>query len=792
MVFDANNSEPAYTSLPVPSHGDFDQSYEYEQEAQRQSHEVHRQGKGSGRRSSSREPSLPGTAGQHQTTYPTAEQNSSFVPGQSEADRSREPAGFQPLAAPTHVGLENEFSDAVTATWRQQEENSTGYQPYSQTQAVAMHPAQSIPKVNPTPQPTVAYQEEESHGDPYGGAEYSREDDSFNEPEYVEESQMPQRTDEASHQREGISTIEEETQSALQSTEVSAGRGVGGFTNPSATSSDRVQRHQLHDRPVPQDPEIAHVNEASSTGNAQEHAEPGRRTESFDPSPVEHVTERSTGQDFEPSGDDLYGTGLYGVPADPPEVHKVQAPEPTELPREETGATNQEHTKVLPSPPAEAEPAPSYTATPTIQYAPPPPSHDTASHTSPPVSQPNTPAISHQVSPRQTQSPDLAAASALAATAAASIRPRQATQSSAKSVPKQQTHNATATSPHIYTTVATSNSKSPNSPVTPSSPTRRERTPPVKQQSYRSEHRTRQDSNEAMGRSSIAYLNDTPTLEPPMRAPPPVNLGMPLPSTSPYFNPYANLRSTSGGPGDHAASTNGGASGTSGRPKGARTSTLDTTLGSKHGFDMRSVQQAHERPLLQQPSPNLNLGAVREKDYSYAIRTGDDGGGRRLAAGAFRRANPSTSSIPSFRSGNDDATSPAQRLRDEWRSSQSVFPSPASEFVTPAQTPGGLPLEAPASGYIDVGDDMYGERADSRAPLSHRTSAIDAPMDVMPNDDQSHSDLHHIAEGNEETVMPLNVRKKSPGSPSAEFPRPTTADQSSGNDGFNGGQFVTK
>lgn len=773
VVFDANNAEPAYSSLPVPSHGDFDQSYEYEQDAQNQLQEAERQRHGSKRESSSREAGLSGNAGQFQTPYNGQQQ--SFAAGQPNLSASQNAPAFQPLSTPAHVGLENDFSDAVNATWREQEVTSDQHTPYIQSQGITMHPIQAISGATHTQTPSASHAETQSREDPYGGAEYSREEDD-NEPEYVDESQMPPRVDEPQQEREGITTIEEETRSALQSTEVSSstGRGIGGFSNPSAVSSDGMQRHQLHDRPVPPDPDRSQDEDV----RAVDHYEPNEVSRNYiqtESSGLNQEVEHDTRQNFEPSGDDLYGTGLYGATASENEGRGTEPTEgvtkPLNLHRDTSPRERAHDIPTIAEP--EPEPVPVYTATPTIQHAPSPPPHDPAAQTILPPSQPTSANTSRQVSPRQAQSPDLSAASALAAAAASSIRPRQGTQGSSKSIPKQQ--NAPAPPQHLYTTVATSNGKSPTSPVTPSSPTRRDRTPPVKQNSYRSDHNKRHDSNEGTGRSSIAYLNDTPNLEPPMRAPPPVNLGMPLPSSSPYFNPYANLRSSSGGPGDFGATGGGLANSTnSGRPKGARTSVLDTTLGSKHGFDMRSVQQAaHERPLLQQPSPNTNLGAVREKDYSYAIRTGDDGGGRRLAAGAFRRANPSTSSIPSFRSGNnEDATSPAQRLRDEWRMSQPVLP-PNSEFVTPAQTPSGLPLETPGSGYIDVGEDMYGERADSRAPLSHRTSAIDAPMDVMPNDDQSHSDLAHIAEGNEESVQPLNVKKKSPASTSAEFPRPS-------------------
>lgn len=797
VVFDANNAEPAYSTLPVPSQGEFDQSYEYEQDAQRRSEEAEQQRKGSKRQSTSHDASLTSSGGQHLAPH-NGQYQSQGSTGYNYSDK-RQDAAFQPLATPTHVGLENEFSDAINATWRQQEDNAHQSNPYGHSQGIVMHPAPAAATSPPDLQhQTSALQhEQEQHDDPYGGAEYSREEeDNYDEPEYVDESQMPPRIIEPQHQHEGITTIEEETHSALQSTEVSSNRGVGGFTNPSTTSSDRIQRHQLHDRPVPPDPDLQQERETPGNhdSEAQSGAEDYNTTSNYaEEQPVQH--EQEVSQNYEPSGDDLEGTGLYGASSSPPKEsqelgQQSRAVEPLQRSTESHDAPPDVPT-IIAEAEREPEPVPVYTATTIVQVPPPVPSHDdaTAQNLSP-VSQVPVSNTSRQASPRQAQSPDLAAASALAAAAASSIRPRQGTHSSSsKSVPKQHISATSAANQHMYTTVATSNSKSPTSPVPPSSPTRRERTPPVKQSSYRSEHRNRHDSNEGLGRSSIAYLNDIPSLEPPMRAPPPVNLGMPLPSSSPYFNPYANLRNTSGGAGDLAAST-GANSASSGRPKGARTSTLDTTLGSKHGFDMRSVQQAHERPLLQQPSPNLNAGAVREKDYSYAIRTGDDGGGRRLAAGAFRRANPSSSSIPSFRSGNDDSTSPAQRLRDEWRNSQSVLPSPGTEFVTPAQTPGGLPVDRPGSSYIDVGEDMYGERADSRVPLSHRTSAIDAPMDVLPNDDQSQSDLAHIAEGKEDAVLPLNVRKKSPATTSGEFPRQGTEGEAS--DGFNGGHFVTK
>lgn len=801
VVFDASNAEPAYSTLPVPSQGDFDQSYEYEQDAQRRSEEAGPRRKGNRRQSSSQDTSLKAGGGQYLVAQDSQHQSPSSA-GQTYTDSRQEPA-FQPLATPAHIGLEREFSDAIHSTWQQQENTTNEHNPYSQSEGVVMHAApQAVSAAAQRQTTSDEYREEEQPpADPYGGAEYSREEEnSYNEPEYIDESQMSPLATEPQHQHAGITTIEEETHSALQSTEVSSNRGVGGFSDPSATSDDRIQRHQLHDRPVPPDLEVQQDQHVAANHNLEEQSEAYDQNHA---SAFEEEEKRQDAQeprqDFEPSGEDLVGTGLYGASGS----HEASTSAPTLSNEEESDGQapksgreegdSQRAPMDVPTIIAEAErepePVPLYTASPTVEGPPPVPPHDVAVQGSRPIPPALVSNISQQESHRTAPSPDLSAASALAAAAASSVKPRQASPSFVKSTHKQQISPTLAPSQHVYTTVATSNSKSPTTSVVPSSPTRRERTPPVKQQLYRSEHRNRHDSNEGMGRSSIAYLNDIPSLEPPMRAPPPVNLGMPLPSSSPYFNPYSNLRSNSGGPGDYSTSM-GANSPASGRPKGARTSTLDTTLGSKHGFDLRSVQQAHERPLLQQPSPNLNMGAVRDKDYSYAIRTGDDGGGRRLAAGAFRRSNPSSSSIPSFRSANDDSTSPAQRLRDEWRNSQSVLPSPPTEFVTPAQTPGGLPVDRPASGYIDVGEDMYGERADSRAPLSHRTSAIDAPMDVIPNDDQSQPDLAHIAEGNEEAVLPLNVRKKSPAAASAEFPKRST--EAEGSEGFDGGQFVTK
>lgn len=807
VVFDASNTEAAYSSLPVPSQGDFDHSYEFDQEANRQSQEAEQQARSSKRQSiNSRDPSLT-TAGAPYTSHALSPNAGSTNEGRSAV------SSFQPLATPAHTGTESDFADAVNATWREQGSATDTYQSYNQSHAlptVPMYPSQEeAPQQEPAPsslQPSASEPQQAGHiynsstretaSDPYGGAEYSREEDEYDEPEYVEEDQLIEQDNQGYQQREGITTINEETRSALQETELSAERGVGGFTNPSQTSSDHVQRHQLHDRPVPPDPDMAHgdastqqhaILPASTTADhATSHGYSLNSTTNGD------VQQDRPAQDFEPSGDDLYGTGLYGNAA---ETSQTRAGEITTSPPEQSPPSIPT-AEVSSEPDADGPSQGMYTEPPSITYVAPTSPKNIALPSSPPVPQTESNWSSRLSSGRPAQTPDLSAASALAAAAASSVRPRQNTQGSSKSIPKPQ--NITTNPPtHLsYTTVATS-SKSPTSPVVPS-PTRREKTPPAKQHSYRSDHKSRLETNDTMGRSSIAYLNDTPVLEPPMRAPPPTNLGMPLPSSSPYFNPYANLRSHSGGTAEHAASTSGGLSGASGgRPKGARTSALDTSLGSKHGFELRTAPPAHERPLLQQPIANANANALRDKDYSYAIRTGDDGGGRRLAAGAFRRANPSSSSIPSFRSG-EDASSPAQRLRDEWRSSQSVLPSPAAEFVTPAQTPGSLPADTPGAeqrGYMDAGEDMYGERAASRMPLSHRTSAIDAPMDVMPNDDMSQSDLHQIAEGageGEENVLPLNVRKKSPNAAQTEFSAPNHADSPEVGEGFGGGQFVTK
>lgn len=850
VVFDANNTEPAYSSLPVPNRQEFDQSYEYEQEAQRGSYEEDgsRATRSNGKRRSVGSRDSVTSPISH-AVYPSEQQHLALPPGAAyhsnldeNRSRSQEPStsSFKPLATPTHVDLDNEFSEAVNAGWREQQETHQQYdtqqyqqenqedqyqqpqqhdpyqhanQPSYQTPIAAAfaRPQESSHHYEEAPRTNVdqgqadqgAYSEQQQYH------QQQEQDDTYDEPEYVDEPIQATPTQDLHHSN-AIDRIDEETSSALHSAEKSSGVGIGGFRQPSPPSGSHIQRHQLHDAPVRRDSaEIV----AERQMPIAEHQETTHLQNDTDrqTGPAMHLAHASSpsSHSFEPSGDDLEGTGLYGTGS----AHRQQEQYDQQVQMDQVDHENgtNEHnqyatadTPVVQEPPtvfvnSESNPEPKpLPASPALGNSP-LPSPDSGSRVQPPAihaqdeqRHPRSASSSSQTSPAT----NIAAASAIAAAAAASIKPYQSTHTSSKPASKggQPAHlNMGTSGQHSYTTVATSN-KSPISPIitTPTSPNRRERTPPAKQHSYSSGGRTRQDSNEGYGRSSIAYLNDTPTIEPPMKAPPPINLGMPLPSSSPYFNPYAGLRSSSGGTQGEGTPSMGAGSTSSAKPKGARGSAVDTTLGSKHGFDLSATQPAHERPLLQRPPTNLTSGAVREKDYSYAIKSGEDGGGRRLAAGAFRRANPSSSSIPSFRSNDDGGMSPAQRLRDEWRTSQTFAAPPPSEYLTPAQTPSAMPTTAEE--YTEAGvEDMYGERAQSRTPLSHRTSAIDAPTDVMPNEELSHNDLHGLAEGGgpeqDDPVLPLNVRKRSivdgvSIKSNEKSPRPT--------DGFGGGQFVTR
>ena len=314
----------------------------------------------------------------------------------------------------------------------------------------------------------------------------------------------------------------------------------------------------------------------------------------------------------------------------------------------------------------------------------------------------------------------------------------------------------------------------------PKSPTRKQPNSPAKQQVSRTEPRRSTSKHESdQQRSSIAYLNEPPKIEPPMRAPPPVTSALPLPSTSPYFNPYASLRATSNTQGP-ATSGPPEPPTTSARPKQLRgESRPDSVLGSRYGFDMKAVQPLEDKPLRQQPTPNANPNAVTAKDYSYNIRHEPEG--RRLNAGAFRRAPPSASSLSTANSGNgsDGAMSPAARLRDEWRASAYTTPmaTPAAEGAQPPQL-----LEPPESS-------MYNDnRAESRSNYSHRTSAVDAPTDVVENDDASHTSYSR-RESNE--VHPLNVRKKPTVPQDSEVANGTGDRPPVSTGGFSYGSYVT-
>lgn len=356
---------------------------------------------------------------------------------------------------------------------------------------------------------------------------------------------------------------------------------------------------------------------------------------------------------------------------------------------------------------------------------------------------------------------------------------------------------------------STSSSKSPPSASAPTSPNPGSptRTKPTKQSSSSREPRQsvtkRSDSAEYAQRSSIAYLNDTPHIEPPMKAPPPVTSLGPLPSTSPYFNSYATLRSSSYGKNETTPSFGASGADTSSRPRGARSNS--NSLGNKLGYDKRSSHSNQEKSLLQMPTANAYPGAASNKDYSYAIYNDIGSGGRKLNAGAFRRSQPhrESSYTSAQGSGADGTVSPAQRLRDEWRSSQ-IVPAPVetpSTYGTPSGTPGIAEPSLQELALAEQGQqpnrdsmDMYGDRAQSA--YLHRTSAIDAPTDVLPSDNYSHTSLNRLAEDRgEEAVLPLNVRKRSVVSEMPDAPVHSSTEQvqstKTGAGGFDGGRYVT-
>ena len=322
-------------------------------------------------------------------------------------------------------------------------------------------------------------------------------------------------------------------------------------------------------------------------------------------------------------------------------------------------------------------------------------------------------------------------------------------------------------------------------------PVRKQSHPPAKQQTSRTEPRRSVSKQEPDTlRSSIAYLNEQPTIEPPMRAPPPVTSVLPLPSTSPYFNPYANLKSPNQAQGLSAGSSADN-SGSTTRSKQLRGEPRpDSVLGSRYGFDMKAVQPPEDKPFRQQPTPNVNPSAVTAKDYSYNIRQEPDG--RRLNAGAFRRAPPSSSSFNTMQSGNgsDGAMSPAARLRDEWR---------ASTYTTPMATPAAdetqnhlpdLPVQAQALQQADR-PDSYDESngIGSRSNYSHRTSAVDAPTDVLPDGDLNTAPPYTPQEANE--VLPLNLRKRSTAAQDGEMGSASGQPPVGSSGGFGGGKYVT-
>lgn len=292
-----------------------------------------------------------------------------------------------------------------------------------------------------------------------------------------------------------------------------------------------------------------------------------------------------------------------------------------------------------------------------------------------------------------------------------------------------------------------------------------------------------------------------------MKAPPPVTSLGPLPSTSPYFNSYATLRSSSYGKTEPSPSVSASAGESAGRPRGSRSNS--NSLGNKLGYDKKSSHSNQEKSLLQMPMANTNPSAVSNKDYSYAIYNDTGSGGRKLNAGAFRRGQPhrESSYMSAHSTGTDGTVSPAQRLRDEWRNSQIAIAPPAADtpsaYATPSSTPAAFEPSVEQLAAAEQGRqpanrdsmDMYGDRAQSS--YLHRTSAVDAPTDVLPSDNYSHTSLNRLAEeGESEAVLPLNLRKRSvvsdmPDAPTQDSGQRLSTATATGPAGFNDGRYVT-
>ena len=754
VKFDSGtNGEATSNQLPVPAQPEFDQSYEYEQDAaqreqeqeQRDSYERAQAYGYTGQLPASESNRLSTGTGQS-GTIGTYEKPGSDMPVINEPEPSR---SYAPLT--TDVQQDGEFSDSVNAGWQAQHDQAgnldagQGYAPVTSTimeqeetpTVSSLHRPATIPDIQHPEGPTASGAVQPGDGPDYASLDVPKDPSPALE---IEQGQSLGR---------GQPLSVDTTANQLQ---------------PSASTQSGLV-----------DGDVASVRTAGYTDT-----------------------------NLTPSGDDLSGTGLYG--------------NQTESPTTETTPTAY-------NPPNPATAAPAYDGrydTSNVVMAPvlsdqpavqPIPRQVSNSSFAPPPGRPSGPAQSRAppTSSSMQQLPFPGAGQTLGSSAApVSLSSSTSKRQSLPPAPLQQASYRSTSSSKTPPPASAPTSPNPN----PSSPTR---TKPTRQTSSQRESRQglakRQDSSDYAQRSSIAYLNDVPHIAPPMRAPPPVTSLGPLPSTSPYFNSYATLRSSSYGKPEPSPSLSASASESASRPRtGSRSNS--NSLGNKLGYDKKQSHSSQEKPLLQMPQANSGPSTSSNRDYTYAINDPGTGtGGRKLNAGAFRRNQPQRESsyLSTQSTGTDGTVSPAQRLRDEWRNSQAVPLTPSiaetqSNYATPQSTPA-IEQANPSIEQLAENErghpqyreslDMYGDRAQSSQQYLHRTSAVDAPTDVLPSDNYSHTSLNRLAEEgrDEEAVLPLNVRKRSVVSEMPDAPAYDGSQQGSQDTtipgGFNGMKYVT-
>ena len=834
--------------LPVPSAHEYDRSYEFDQEAgQRDSYEQAAQqqqqqqiasplspGQDSRRFSQGSQPS----GNQGVSRYPVQNSEQAIFTGSATAQAAEETPSrsYQPLATPTHLDMESEFPDAVNASWReQQEQDGSDYYSAHRNQHAAPLGASDVR------QEPIVEQEETATVSSVPKAVQASSAATLHHP--------GEPSGDAGSQAHPEAQSRGETPDAppVQVTHVYAPPPPAAIAAAYGEEEDDEQDgRSLAEGSKTQANHVYGLKESDVTygSTGQPHVSPP--LPSLPAAEAESANSRYQG--YTPQGDDLSGTGLYGnshaVDASEeqpgyanepesydnthnagaashlaPNVHtgstKASALDSSELPsaqqvQQQVSPTHSPatspHAATLPLSVSEIvswqQSQRDGNSSTMAQQAPPPmrPSGSSSSQAPPAASQnldsvppsasplpfPGSPAVLHDDSLNRDG------------------RARTGT------TPPPSSAFASQSS---YQTIASSQSahRQPSLP-TPASPTRAK---PVKQSSYRSEQRQsmtkRQDSSDYAQRSSIAYLNDTPHIEPPMRAPPPLTSLGPLPSTSPYFNSYATLRTSSYGKPDpltpSLSESRQDIIAGNGRPKVASRKS-DGRSSRGMGVDMRASQGSAssgtiDKPLLQQPRATTHASTYGSRDFLYginepgALAVTTSSGGRKLNAGAFRRVTPNRESsyLSSQGSGADGGISPAQRLRDEWRNSQSQLDTLAAsqrqqqeqQQATPYATPIGTPSLAAGSGdvkpssedtsrYSTATEGMYDDTPHSsqrgNSNFTHRTSAIDAPVDVLPHE-TSHSTLRNLAADDqqvyirastsptEEETQPLNLRKRS-------------------------------